>query len=98
MALFYMFVVPAALRARRLPVVTGATRLIGAEGRTTSALDPRGTAQIASEMWSAESVAGPIAKGERVRVVELDGLRLKVEPVSEAQDEARSLEHSGGSQ
>ena len=96
MALFFMLVAPAALRARRLPVTTGTARLVGAEGIATSALDPEGTAQVASESWSAESVSRPMEKGERIKVVAVDGLRLKVEPVPEVHDEARSLEHLGG--
>ncbi|MDQ3619329.1 MAG: nodulation protein NfeD [Actinomycetota bacterium] len=98
MALFFIFVVPAALRTRRLPVTTDTDRLIGVEGLTTSPLTPEGTAQIASELWSVESVSRPTEKGERVRVVAVDGLRLKVEPIGEAHDEERSLEHLGGGQ
>ena len=98
MALLFMLVAPAALRARRLPVTTGPARLVGAEGVTTSPLDPEGTAHVASESWSVESVSGPMEKGERIKVVAVDGLRLKVEPVPEVHDEARSLEHLGGGQ
>ena len=98
MSLFFMLVAPAALRARRLPVTTGTARLVGAEGIATSALNPEGTAHVASESWSVESVSGPVEKGERIKVVAVDGLRLKVEPVREVHDEARSLEHLGGGQ
>jgi hypothetical protein len=39
-----------------------------------------------------------VEKGERIKVVAVDGLRLKVEPIPEVHDEARSLEHLGGGQ
>jgi membrane-bound ClpP family serine protease len=44
-------------------------------------LRPRGVVQIASEHWTAEAVKGTPRKGEHVRVVEMEGLKLKVEPV-----------------
>jgi membrane-bound serine protease (ClpP class) len=87
MALFFMAVAPAALAARRLPVITGVDRLVGAEGIVVRDLDPTGTAQIASELWTAESTGGPVAKGERVRVVAAEGLRLKVVPVDVTQEQ-----------
>jgi membrane-bound serine protease (ClpP class) len=87
MALFFAFLVPAALSARRLPVVTGTERLIGAEGVVVRELSPRGSAQIASELWTAESMSGTIAAGQHVRVVAAEGLRLKVEPVLEIHEE-----------
>jgi len=43
-------------------------------------LDPTGVVQIASEEWSAETVTGTVFRGNRVRVVSMDGLKLKVEP------------------
>jgi membrane-bound serine protease (ClpP class) len=46
-------------------------------------LEPAGTVQVASEEWSAESVGGAARRGERVRVVAMEGLKLKVEPVEE---------------
>jgi membrane-bound ClpP family serine protease len=46
-------------------------------------LDPTGVVQVASEHWTASSVRGAPRKGDRVRVVQMEGLRLKVEPVEE---------------
>jgi membrane-bound ClpP family serine protease len=57
--------------------------LIGAEGVAHSALAPEGVVLVASEQWTAESVAGAIPRGARVRVVGATGLRLKVEPAGE---------------
>ena len=87
MAVYFLGVAPAALAARRLPAQTGIDRLIGVEGIVVRDLDPSGTAQIASELWSADSIGGPVAKGQRVRVIAAEGLRLKVEPVPEQEPE-----------
>jgi membrane-bound serine protease (ClpP class) len=83
-AVFFAFAVPGALRARHLPPRTGRERLLGAVGVATTDLNPRGSAQIASERWSVESIGGAVARGEHVRVVEAEGLRLKVEPANQA--------------
>jgi membrane-bound serine protease (ClpP class) len=80
---FFAFVVKAALDARRLPRVTGRQPLVGAEGKVTSALEPRGVVQVSSERWTAESNAGPLPVGTTVRVVRVEGLRLIVEPIKE---------------
>ena len=82
-ALFFVFVVGAAIRARRLPRSTGRTALIGAEGVVTTPLSPKGIVQVAAERWSAQSIAGPLPQGTRVRVTGVDGLTLQVEPVTE---------------
>jgi membrane-bound ClpP family serine protease len=43
-----------------------------------SDLEPEGTVQVKSELWSAVAEEGPISKGEQVRVVGTKGVRLKV--------------------
>jgi membrane-bound serine protease (ClpP class) len=97
MSLYLMFVVPAVLRARHLPAAMRTSRLIGSEGVATTAIEPQGTARVASELWTAESVGAPIASGSRVRVVAAEGLRLKVEPVTESERAPQPpLEQIGG--
>jgi membrane-bound serine protease (ClpP class) len=97
MTLYLVFVVPSIVRARHLPARSGAERFVGHEGVATTAIDPRGTARIASELWTVDSVAGPIAPGARVRVVGAEGLRLKVEPVIAAKETPLTpLEKMGG--
>ncbi|HID89163.1 MAG TPA: nodulation protein NfeD, partial [Anaerolineae bacterium] len=41
-------------------------------------LAPRGIVLVAGERWQAESLEGPIEKGETVEVVEVVGFRLRV--------------------
>lgn len=90
---FFLIVVRAAMRLRHRRVVTRNETLIGQEGTVTQPLNPRGIVQVAAEVWSAESVSGAIERGERVRVVAMDGLRLKVEP---ARDHAPAGHKEGG--
>ena len=53
--------------------------LVGKVGTATTALDPRGTVQVAGELWSAVSDSGEqIPEGEEVMVLEVEGLTLKV--------------------
>jgi membrane-bound ClpP family serine protease len=60
-------------------------RLTGATGIAREVLDPMGYVMIGSELWNAEVVADaePISAGSAVRVVNLRGLTLLVEPVVE---------------
>lgn len=88
---FSTLVVKAAMRARRRPPSMSVERLIGLVGETRSDLDPRGSIQVAGEIWSARSAHGHIRKGSRVRVIGKDGLRLTVELVD---DQVRDEESS----
>ena len=69
-----------ALRAQSRPVITGIESLGGDLGVAVSEFDPSGQVQAASELWSAEAVegSGEIHKGDKVEVVKVEGLRLKV--------------------
>lgn len=73
------FLVTLVLRARANKVVTGAAGLVGETGSAHTALAPAGKVFVHGEFWDAESSA-PVEKGARVRVIAVDGLRLRVEP------------------
>jgi membrane-bound serine protease (ClpP class) len=77
-AAFFLLVVRATLRVRRLAVQTGIAALTGQLGVAASELAPAGTVRVDSEVWSAESEAGPIHEGEPVRVVGVSGVTLRV--------------------
>ncbi len=81
---FFGLVLGALVRARRLPVQLRSTDLVGQIGVVTTALTPIGVVHVSSESWSAVSTSGPVPAGTRVVVVDVDGLRLKVSPVSAA--------------
>ena len=82
-ALFFGLVVQQAMRLRGRRAETRTDRIVGTEGVVVRDLDPTGVVLVASEEWTAESPSGPVRKGERVRVIALDGIRLKVEPATE---------------
>ena len=75
---FFAFAVGAGIRAQKQRVQTGREGLVGAVGVARSELAPAGTVFVQGEIWSAESVDGPIPAGGRVRVTRVDGLRLRV--------------------
>jgi membrane-bound serine protease (ClpP class) len=78
-AAFFAFIITKALRAQRLPALTGSAALVGAIGETREDLAPRGMVLVRGELWSAESPSGTIAAGRRVRVLSVRGLLLEVE-------------------
>jgi len=82
-AFFFLVVARAALRLRHRKVITRDEQLVGREGTVVRDLEPGGVVQVASEVWSAEAVRGAPRKGDRIRVVEMEGLKLKVEPAEE---------------
>jgi membrane-bound serine protease (ClpP class) len=82
-AAFFLTVLTFALRAQRRPIATGADSLIGRIGEVKSELKPRGMVQVAGELWTAQVEDGThgVEAGERVEIVEVDGLKLMVRPV-----------------
>ncbi|MGH2553105.1 MAG: NfeD family protein, partial [Chitinophagaceae bacterium] len=83
-ALFFLFVIGAGLKAQRRKGVTGIQALTGAIGEVTETLSPVGTIRVMGEIWNAESVAGNISKGEKVRIKEMRKLKLYVEPIHQS--------------
>jgi membrane-bound serine protease (ClpP class) len=88
--LFTFFTLRALLRAREHPVGTGREVLEASTGVALSALDPVGTVRARGETWTAESLAGPIVAGAAVRIVEVKGVKLLVEPA----DDPPAAEHT----
>ena len=84
-----IFLMRLVLRSRSWKQAAGLEQLIGAAGEVTDALEARGPDQsgrgmvlVHGELWRAVS-REEIPKGARVRVVEVDGLTLHVEPVKQ---------------
>jgi membrane-bound serine protease (ClpP class) len=82
-AFFFLVVVRSAMRLRGKKVITRTETLVGVEGRVVRDLEPIGVVQVSAEEWTAEAVRGAPKRGDRVRVVAMDGLKLKVEPAEE---------------
>ncbi len=70
-------------RVRGRPVVTGREEMVGASGSALEAFDATGRVRVHGEIWSAHTTA-PVAAGQPVRVRELAGLILEVEPDTSA--------------
>jgi len=66
------------------PMKTGVEAMVGQEAVVTEMLaDPHGgTVRIHGELWTARSLSGPVAEGERVTVEQVDGLKLWVRRTS----------------
>lgn len=79
---FFLFAVGAGIRAQRAAVRTGREGLLGAEGVARTDLAPEGTVFVQGELWTGEAEAGTIRQGERVTVVGVTGLRLRVRRLS----------------
>jgi len=70
-----------ALRTIHVPVQMGAESYVGKMGTARSSIDEGGgQVQLGSELWTADPVgeSEKIGKGDRVEVVDIKGLRLKV--------------------
>jgi membrane-bound serine protease (ClpP class) len=77
-AAFFLFAVGAGVRAQRAVVRSGREGLLGADGVARTDLDPDGTVYVAKELWTATAEGETIRQGERVVVVGIDSLRLRV--------------------
>lgn len=75
-------VVALALRARQRAVVSGREQMMGARGEALEAFAERGRVSVWGENWNARTPA-PLTRGQRIRVVGIDGLTLIVEPEKE---------------
>jgi membrane-bound serine protease (ClpP class) len=74
----FLFVVTAGVRALGQRPMLGAPGLIGQVGRARSRLAPEGQVTVQGEIWSAIADSEPIDEGAPVRIVDVQGLTLKV--------------------
>ncbi len=75
------FLMGIAVRARRNKVVTGEQGLIGEIGIAQTMLGPSGKVFVHGETWDAVSTV-PVPAGERIVVRQVDGLTLRVDPIT----------------
>jgi len=76
--LMLSLVVRLVLHARQQPVLTGIERVAGRTGVAKTDLSPRGVVLVNGEDWDGLADAPPIARGERVTVISVEGLTLHV--------------------
>lgn len=81
-AVFFIWVIGRFVRLRRRRAKTGEEEMLGSVGVALQAFEEAGRVRVHSESWQALAER-PVNKGQRVRVVAVDGLTLKVESIEE---------------
>ena len=71
-----------AVRQRTRPVVTGREEMIGAVAEALEPFSETGPVRAHGEVWSAQSTQ-PVTAGQSVRIKDVHGLTLEVEPLRE---------------
>jgi membrane-bound serine protease (ClpP class) len=79
---FFLFIIGAAIKARERPVVSGQEELLHMTGEVLDDFESKGRIRIHGEIWRAES-ATALRRGDKVQVVAIDGLVLKVQPLNQ---------------
>jgi membrane-bound serine protease (ClpP class) len=81
-AIIFLFLGRLALASHRRPPVTGKEGLVGTEGRARDALAAHTTGYVLvrGELWRATS-RSPVSPGDAIRVLDVRGLTLDVEPL-----------------
>jgi membrane-bound serine protease (ClpP class) len=73
----------AGIKAQYKRVKTGKEALIGAKGVAVTDLKPKGEVRVLGEFWQAIAKEAPIANGQTVEVLCLEGMFLVVKPSEE---------------
>ena len=81
---FFGVTLSAAIRSQRLRAKVTAETIVGQRGLVTTPIDPVGTVQIQSELWTAVADES-IGAGEEVEIIALEGLRAHVRRVRPTQ-------------
>jgi membrane-bound serine protease (ClpP class) len=94
-AVITVFLMRLVLRSRKWKAATGMEELVGLVGVVTSPVVAasggaahEGMARIHSELWRVVSTA-PLARGQQVRVIRVEGLTLHVEPAQSEHNAVR---------
>lgn len=85
-----------AWRTRRLVGVSGTEAILGARGVVKRIDDDDVQVFVQGSWWGARAPSGPLRPGQEIRVTEMDGLRLIVEPDEIPEPEDRPIEEGEG--
>jgi len=80
MSAIFGIIVYKVAQARRMKVKVGPEQLMGRVGTVTHALTPRGEVRVEGQIWRAETIGAEAKEGEKVEIVNREGLILKVKP------------------
>lgn len=75
----FVLIIWLAIRTHVRKPTTGEKGMIGLVGEARTDLSPEGSVYIRGEYWTAVAASGKIKNGSKVKVVEMDGMTLKVE-------------------
>jgi len=78
---FFLFIIGVGIKAQRRKPVTGTEAMIGTIGEVIEILSPTGTVKVQGELWKAESIAGTINAGEKIRVTAIKNMKIFAEPI-----------------
>lgn len=87
--LIFIFVIGMAIKARRRPVVSGMEEIVGGTAIVLDDFDNRGIVSMHGEKWQAFSKQ-PLHKDQPVKVTDIRGLVLQVEPLNSSIQENKS--------
>jgi membrane-bound serine protease (ClpP class) len=79
-AAFFIFAVTRAIHARLKKPTTGMEGLVGEAGTAATSISPEGKVSVHGEFWNATSDQN-IENGEKVQVIRVDHLKLKVKKI-----------------
>jgi membrane-bound serine protease (ClpP class) len=97
-ALAFIVGMPSMVRARFATPTIGREWMIGELGEAVVAVDPDGVVLVHGAQWRARTNrATPLAKGDRLRVVSIDGYTLEVEPEEGGARDHRERRRTGRS-
>lgn len=81
----FFFILQKVIASRRRPYAAGEEAMLGSVGTVREPLNPSGMVFVNGALWKATSSTGPLPLGTHVRVVAVDGLRLRVEAAGQHQ-------------
>ena len=92
-AIIGAWVITTIVRQHKMEKVLDLSPLVGSEAVVTTALNPRGTVRVNTEIWTAYCNYGTmIPEGGRVRVVAVEGAVLRVDPIDGTENPSPSLQ------
>lgn len=81
----FAFILRKVIAARSRPYAAGEESMVGRVGVVREPLSPSGMVFVDGALWQATSASAPLPTGMPVRVVAVDGLHLRVQPLSDHQ-------------
>ena len=86
-----VFLISLVVKTHKRRALTGKEGLIGEIGSAMEDLQPQGKVFVHGEIWDAIAET-PLKKGDSVQVVNMEGFRLRVKPVSTSQEQPESTQ------